>query len=71
MTPPNPGSEEARKKGCLCPILDNAHGRGHMGVPDRFVWRDDCPLHGTKAQAERERVATEMARIEAECGSDR
>ena len=24
----NPGSDEARKAGCTCPVMDNAHGRG-------------------------------------------
>jgi len=49
---PNPGSPEAIEKGCACPILDNAHGRGYMGgVKDQnggviFVMRADCPLHG-------------------------
>jgi len=49
---PNPGSPEAIEKGCPCPIMDNAHGRGYMGgVKDQngnlmFVTRTDCPLHG-------------------------
>lgn len=45
MTPPNPGSDEARAKGCICPVLDNAHGRGWMGVEGSFVYREGCPVH--------------------------
>jgi hypothetical protein len=48
---PNPGSEQALKQGCTCPVLENAHGRG-IRWPPRFVrpypefWIDeDCPLH--------------------------
>lgn len=37
----DPGSEEARKKGCTCPIMDNPCGDG------RFYVKLSCPLHGT------------------------
>jgi hypothetical protein len=43
--PPNLGSKEAQNMGCLCPVLDNAHGKGYMGMKDVFVYRQDCPLH--------------------------
>lgn len=42
---PNPGSDEAIKAGCLCPIIDNGHGRGYMGQPDVFVITVGCPVH--------------------------
>jgi hypothetical protein len=47
---PNPGSEKAVKAGCLCPVLDNAHGAGcgwknNEGGP-LFWISDACPLHG-------------------------
>lgn len=49
---PNPGSDDAVAKGCSCPILDNAHGRGWMGgVKDKetgetiFVYTVGCPVH--------------------------
>lgn len=51
-----PGSSEAVKRGCTCPVLDNGHGRGYMGgVRDKdgnlvFVTRADCPIHGEKAE---------------------
>ena len=36
-----PGSDEAYKKGCKCPILDNQE------MPDHKKWvNGDCPLHG-------------------------
>jgi hypothetical protein len=46
---PNPGSPEAAKAGCTCPVFDNRNGRGYWtdGV---FVIRDNCPLHGTEAR---------------------
>jgi hypothetical protein len=43
--PPNPGSKEAQDLGCLCPVLDNAHGKGYMGMKDVFVYQQDCPIH--------------------------
>lgn len=51
---PNPGSDAAVAKGCKCPILDNAHGKGYMGsYADKdggpvFVMMQNCPLHGKK-----------------------
>jgi hypothetical protein len=44
-TAPNPGSDEAIKLGCKCPVLDNAHGRGYMGVAGTFVYVEGCPVH--------------------------
>jgi hypothetical protein len=51
---PNPGSPEAKARGCKCPVLDNAYGRGYLGgVKDKkgqtvFVFREGCPLHWPK-----------------------
>lgn len=45
-TPP-PGSKEAFEKGCICPILDNSHGKGYMGVSGIFVYVEGCPVHPT------------------------
>lgn len=44
---PTPGSEEARAKGCRCPVLDNEHGRGYLGlgVKGIYVVVQGCPLH--------------------------
>jgi hypothetical protein len=44
---PPPGSDEAVREGCRCPILDNARGAGWMGTGEYWVNRD-CPLHGKK-----------------------
>lgn len=47
---PNPGSDDARKQGCVCPVLDNAHGRGAWGSEgdDAVFWiRPDCTVHGS------------------------
>jgi hypothetical protein len=43
---PNPGSNTARDLGCICPVLDNWHGLGYMGIAGVFVYSYDCPLHG-------------------------
>lgn len=47
---PNPGSAEAMEKGCACPVLDNARGRGAWGTSGNgavFCVTHGCPLHGT------------------------
>lgn len=41
---PNPGSDEALLQGCLCPVLDNNHGR-HTPWPGEWWIREGCPLH--------------------------
>lgn len=46
---PKPGSHDAHVAGCICPIMDNAHGRGYMGQEGIYVMRVDCPLHGSDA----------------------
>lgn len=57
---PNPGSDEAIKQGCICPVMDNAHGKGdaifgmtdpNTGAP-RFWIDTNCPLHGIKKEEE-------------------
>lgn len=45
---PNPGSSEAIKEGCSCPVLDNAHGRGvyRDSEGDMVYWLNgNCPVH--------------------------
>jgi hypothetical protein len=42
MTTPNPGTEEAIKQGCKCPVLDNHHGRGVL------MGKDPKPQFGTR-----------------------
>lgn len=41
---PKPGSREALDAGCICPVIDNAHGRG-FGEPPQFWIVDGCPIH--------------------------
>lgn len=43
----NPGSAEALNRGCRCPVLDNAYGKGRGCDGARFGWwiNADCPLH--------------------------
>ena len=49
MTPP-PGSLEATKQGCTCPVFDNCKGRG-CGLTDKdtgnplYYINEKCPLH--------------------------
>lgn len=42
-----PGSPEAVERGCLCPVLDNAHGAGVAGDGGKKGWWyfGDCPVH--------------------------
>lgn len=49
---PNPGSDEARRMGCQCPVIDNGHGRGWMGgIKNKvtgetiFIYSVGCPVH--------------------------
>lgn len=47
----NPGSDEAIKQGCLCPVIDNHRGYGYMGQKDIFIMDTSCPLHnGVKVE---------------------
>lgn len=41
---PNPGSPEAKKQGCVCPVLDNNHGKYPPWIGDWWV-SVGCPLH--------------------------
>lgn len=51
-TPPPPGSDAAIQFGCTCPVLDNAHGKGYMGVAGVYVFSGDCPLHNPQKHQE-------------------
>lgn len=56
---PNPGSPEATKAGCTCPVIDNHYGKGvpmGKGGAPLFWQSEKCPLHGldTKWESERE-----------------
>ena len=47
---PNPGSDEAIEQGCICPVLDNAHGREECTLGLWWI-RVGCPLHGMEEEA--------------------
>lgn len=44
---PNPGSKEAIDAGCICPVIDNHHGKGvpKWGGGTAFWYTEGCPLH--------------------------
>ncbi len=50
---PNPGSDEAIERGCICPVLDNRYGRGinFSGEYTVFVYTVGCPLHPAEGKA--------------------
>lgn len=42
----NPGSDDAVRNGCTCPVLDNGRGRGIPGPNGPQFWIAwDCPVH--------------------------
>lgn len=45
---PKPGSDEAIASGCTCPVMDNGHGRGFMGMTGVFVYNVDCRFHNPR-----------------------
>lgn len=48
---PNPGSDAAVYQGCICPVLDNNHGKGARNSDGEIFWvNGDCPLHGVAAR---------------------
>jgi len=55
---PNPGSDDAVKQGCTCPVLDNSHGKGfpypnNDGEMVQCFWiSDTCPLHSNATKEE-------------------
>ena len=48
----NPGSDEAVAQGCLCPVMDNAHGWGARGKEGVFWIDGGCPLHAELGEGE-------------------
>jgi hypothetical protein len=57
---PNPGSEEAVRKGCTCAVLDNNHGRFAPRPPNDWWITSGCPLHGAKRRSETMKVPEEF-----------
>ena len=50
MTTPPPGSETAVVLGCNCPRMDNAYGKGFMGMEGVYVYREGCPVHANDVE---------------------
>jgi len=56
---PNPGSDEAIRMGCTCPIMDNAHGEGFPwpdgkgGMKTEFWINEECPIHSPSYKEKR------------------
>lgn len=49
----NPGSPEAVKQGCKCPVMDNHYGKGILYNGRIEFWiSEECPLHGKKGSDE-------------------
>lgn len=50
-----PGAPRAVAEGCICPRMDNGHGRGAGGLADDgtpLYWiTDGCPLHAPTPEA--------------------
>ncbi len=45
---PNPGSDAAIARGCICPVLDNEHGTDVLIASEQMFWvNSDCPVHIT------------------------
>lgn len=42
---PKPGSDDARKLGCTCPVMDNAHGKGVFALGTAWWITVGCPVH--------------------------
>jgi hypothetical protein len=42
---PNPGTGDAVRIGCTCPVIDNHHGAGYRGQAGLFVYMAGCPVH--------------------------
>jgi hypothetical protein len=47
---PSPGSDAAIERGCCCPVIDNGHGNGYMGMEGVYVIAEGCPLHFVKPE---------------------
>jgi hypothetical protein len=47
---PNPGSDAAIKKGCVCAVMDNNHGKRAPYPPDGWWVSGRCPIHAKPVQ---------------------
>lgn len=49
---PKPGSPQAVKLGCSCPVMDNHHGEKADG---QYWINGGCPIHGIEARLREEK----------------
>ena len=49
---PNPGSREAIDLGCVCPVLDNNHGRQSPWGDGNWWVVLGCPVHAPEGPQE-------------------
>jgi len=61
---PNPGSPEAIKKGCTCPVLDNGHGKGHLGEWGKVRVVDVGRLSASRSANRADKGGREMSDID-------
>lgn len=49
---PNPGSVEAIRLGCICPVMENSRGAGYYTFRDGsrplFLLNDNCHVHASR-----------------------
>lgn len=43
------GSDAAIKQGCICPVMDNHHGKGWQGQEGIFIQTAGCKVHSLPA----------------------
>lgn len=48
---PNPGSQEARQRGCRCPVGDNNNGKWPPRPPDGWFISEVCIVHRAEYDA--------------------
>ena len=52
----NPGSDEAVAKGCTCPRMDNAFGKGYMCMEGVYWINGNCPVHSESVGKKKEKA---------------
>jgi hypothetical protein len=63
MMKPNPGSDEAIRQGCACPVMDNGNGKG--AEDGEYFWiSGDCLVHDLTP------LSREILREECDCGGN-
>lgn len=56
---PNPGSDEAVKQGCTCPVVDNNRGLVPPVPPHNWWISEDCPMHDFVQQTSMDNLTVE------------